>query len=359
MPFQFAGTASRPPSRVAHLQDHSQTSLVKKPSQQFTADVSNPLHQKSPFNSGLSSNSHQSSTSQSQNDSQSSSTIAPVNKPLNLGSMLKSKPSSRSNGLALLQNSSRRPSEGSATRSGPDMSSFNRNLRINNSMTRNENVVAPTPRPFSRQPSPLLNTSNTSISSNDGSTSNFKTPALPSLSLSTCASHVDPNNHSDDSRDYRNSASDNDSAHTSTTAGLDSQFPAESHSRIQTHDNIVDLTALDAPAPSLFRTSTVQNTDSNAGYTIGGARRVLVDSHHFDDSSQEVLGAEGVQSLRAGHLKRGREEVDDDHENEDGVEDYGGQAKRYKAQQVDNNVHFVSSLVELCPKMPCIYSLIT
>ncbi|KAJ7751494.1 hypothetical protein DFH07DRAFT_941619 [Mycena maculata] len=281
--------SSRPESRSAHA---STTTNSTTSTPHFVADPSNPL------NGGpIAGNTQKDRIENSEN------------RPLNIGSLTKSNrsqnpPSSRRPSLQTTNHIPRpatsdphllhapsyplRPGTSDPHSKSKSHTAPNHRLQAH-SLANSHSIVAPTPLQARSTPSMFSNPAASFSSS-------FKTPALPTTRVSS-------EQHTDESQ---------------TT----DQNPA---SPDQSCDDIVP----DNPA---FRLKTLPSQPGPHRLVFGA--RAVTDLSQEEDEIYEISDADAARSGN-GRNKRGRSEVDDDDQEEQGhMQGYGGHAKRFKGQQV-------------------------
>lgn len=327
----------RPASRAAHLKDQQNPAKPKAP-QQFFADVASPLH---------SSSNTQLSSVVSQQRSQTGANVQPpatVDKPLNTSGLLKKKKIQMAP-LGAPQNPSlsRRPSfPGSDAIIRPGTADPHSNAHQNQTQTLK--IAAPVPRQPARASSPTL--------SNSLAAGVFSFAPPTSKNCLPTPSQPQP---------IPESAQRPKDAHT-PALGLGFNF-SKTHTVTEQHQN--PLQQLPSP-PDTIRTSSTSVLESlpalepdcqtsiqpfTLNMPLPNQTSVLLDHEGTHSSSNSLLDqstdaddsrhgrVQGRRTINDQQLKRPRNELGYDEQNQDIADDNGGHPKRYKNHTVRVPLH--------------------
>lgn len=328
--------SSRPASRAAHFKDQPQNPAKSKVNQQFLADPVNPLHSSSNTKLGSAK-----SQSKSQNNANSTSQLptAALDKPLNIGGLLKNTSFQTAPGPPQTPGIPRRPSfPGSNVIMRPGTADPHSNgHRHQNQRDQVFKIVAPVPRQASRSASPTLSNN---LASNVFSFS----PPTPKSSLPTQSPPQPTPESTQCPKD----------AHT-PASGLGFCF-SKPHTVAEQHQHVSQQlpsppSTIRASSISVFEPSSVIQPDNQTPllpFTLNmqlpnqtGPQRVLLNPDGTRSTLDNTLDHSlNLDDTRHGHrnraaqdqqqLKRPRAEL----ENDDQSDDHDGHLKKYKNRTV-------------------------
>jgi hypothetical protein len=323
--------SSRPASRAAHLKDQPQSAAKPKANPQFLADVANPLHTSS--NSQLASAKTQSRS----NNTPSQTPNATIDKPLNVGGLLKKRNPQTAPGPPGLSRGPSFPGSNAIIRPGTaDPHSRNQNQR---------EIAAPMPRQAPRPSSPTL--------SNNLASGVFSfAPPTPKNALPASSKPQAMTESNQRSNDVHTPASglgfSFSKPHTVTeqhqnppqqlpsppnTIRISSTSVFESHSTIEPDHQIPLLPfTLNMSLPNQTGPQRVPLNPDGTRSSLDN--NPLLDQGPNTDDTRHTRGLRKKTKPDQQHLKRPRPEIEHDQQTQEGSADHDGHLKRYKDHTV-------------------------